>query len=287
MNLRGNPMKKVLESVPMTQAPVRIQRFEDHYSHRRIHWHEEIELLYFTEGTAVTACNLQEYRVKKGDLLVVNGRELHTGNLSLSHSVFYCIQLHSGFFQNTLGTDHVIFHSLIQDPHCVELLDQILLHWHRGGYRDEIALRRITYQLLEYLALSHASVAQEGKKEQMRYQKSDTFYSIVKYLEQTYEADHRIEDLAAHFFMSPSYFSHLFKSLSGKSVMTYLTELRISRAKLLLEQEDCPVSEVATKVGYNDGNYFARIFKSTTGQTPSQYRNACRRQKNIECSSLS
>ena len=269
-------MKKVFEALPMTQVPVRIQRFEDHYSHRRVHWHEEIELLYFTEGTAVTACNLQEYRVKPGDLLVVNGRELHTGNLSLAHSVFYCIQLHSGFFQNTLGGDHVIFHSLIQDPHCVELLDQVLFHWHQGGYQNEIAVRKLTYQLLEYLVLSHATVVQE-EGAQRRYQKSDTFYSIVKYLEQTCEADHKIKDLAAHFFMSPSYFSHLFKSLSGKSVMTYLTELRISRAKLLLEQEDCPVSEIATRVGYNDGNYFARIFKATTGQTPSQYRNENRR----------
>ncbi len=78
--------------------------------------------------------------------------------------------------------------------------------------------------------------------------------------------------LANELFLSPTYFSRLFKEKSGRQFSEYLVERRISRAKLLLTSTDLAVSEISRQVGYTEANSFSRVFKAKTGKTPLQYR---------------
>ena len=75
-------MHKSYESLPVFAYPIRVRKFVDYHSVDHIHWHEEIELLYFAEGEGVISCNLKEYTVKAGDIVFVNGKEaaLYTDN---------------------------------------------------------------------------------------------------------------------------------------------------------------------------------------------------------------
>ncbi|GAL20851.1 transcriptional regulator AraC family [Vibrio maritimus] len=52
----------------------------------------------------------------------------------------------------------------------------------------------------------------------------------------------------------------------------YITWVRMERAKFMLKKYDFKLQEVATRCGYQDVNYFFRVFKSRSGQTPSEYR---------------
>ena len=88
------------EKLKLGTYPINVSKFVNHYSGNRIHWHEEIELLYFTKGSAVISCNLQEESVKQGDILFINGKELHTGILSKADSHYYCIHIDTRFFSN-------------------------------------------------------------------------------------------------------------------------------------------------------------------------------------------
>lgn len=72
--------------------------------------------------------------------------------------------------------------------------------------------------------------------------------------------------------MTPNYFSSLFKKEIGQSTVNYITNLRISKAKELLEKTDKSVVGIAELIGYNDSNYFFRVFKKNAGVTPQQYR---------------
>ena len=72
--------------------------------------------------------------------------------------------------------------------------------------------------------------------------------------------------------ISPYYFSKLFKEEAGITFIEYLTTLRMTKAKALLSDPAIPVKEVGTKVGYQDPNYFSRIFKRYTGKTPTEFR---------------
>ena len=89
--------------------------------------------------------------------------------------------------------------------------------------------------------------------------------------------DLTIAELASHFNMSVSYFAHFFKQYAQKSVIEYINELRILRAKTFLEKEEASISEIAIRVGFSDINYFSRKFKSISGITPTEYRNNCKK----------
>lgn len=70
--------------------------------------------------------------------------------------------------------------------------------------------------------------------------------------------------------------ARLFKKQTGKSIVNYITEYRIEKAKELLDSPDIPIGIVASKVGYGNYSYFSKLFKDVTGYTPNEYRKSLR-----------
>ncbi len=95
-----------------------------------------------------------------------------------------------------------------------------------------------------------------------------------RYIRENYRRDISMQDLAGAMNYSEAYFCKLFKQCFNKNFTAYLTEYRVKEAKRLLEQPTINVKEVGKAVGYMDPNYFARVFKRITGQTPTEYRSA-------------
>ncbi|WP_018133182.1 response regulator [Effusibacillus pohliae] len=93
----------------------------------------------------------------------------------------------------------------------------------------------------------------------------------MSYLQQRYAQDIRLEDVASHVGLSPSYFSRVFKEAYGVTFTDALTQIRMEEAKKRLQQGES-VKAVALSVGYRDPNYFTRMFKKVTGRSPRAYR---------------
>lgn len=72
---------------------------------------------------------------------------------------------------------------------------------------------------------------------------------------------------------NPSYVSRLFKQATGTNLFDYIINVRISRAKELLEDNSASIQGVAHAVGFDSSQYFATAFKKITGMTPNEYRN--------------
>lgn len=81
-----------------------------------------------------------------------------------------------------------------------------------------------------------------------------------------------VADLAAMAAMSSSHFASLFKEQIGIPVLQYQTQLRMARARELLDTTDRPVASIAAAVGYVDAFYFSRHFRTVHGTTPLRYR---------------
>lgn len=95
----------------------------------------------------------------------------------------------------------------------------------------------------------------------------------VKYLSEHLDApDLSLESVAAHVNLSPSYFSKIFKEVTGVAFTTYVTDLRLEKARDFLLHTDLPVQEICFKVGYNAPAYFIKQFKARYGFTPYDYR---------------
>lgn len=95
---------------------------------------------------------------------------------------------------------------------------------------------------------------------------------INQYLQENYMYDISMQDLAKKMNYSEAYFCSLFKQCFGKNFTPYLTEYRVEEAKKLLEQPTVSIKDAGKAVGYGDSNYFAKVFKRITGQSPTEYR---------------
>ena len=71
--------------------------------------------------------------------------------------------------------------------------------------------------------------------------------------------------------MSESYFSMLFKKEVGENCIAYINRKKVEAAMAMLD-EDYLIYEVAEKLGFDNSNYFGKVFKKYTGLTPEQYR---------------
>lgn len=94
----------------------------------------------------------------------------------------------------------------------------------------------------------------------------------IQYIQENYNENIAINELAERYGMSPNYFSSVFKKELKQSTVNYITEFRIKKAREYLVETDKSVVEIAKKVGYEDSQYFFRVFKKSTGLTPLQYR---------------
>jgi len=95
---------------------------------------------------------------------------------------------------------------------------------------------------------------------------------VQNYIRLNLEKDLTLDRLAAFTHLSPGYLSRQFKRNVGKNLSTFISNQRIERAKALLEKGDQKNYEVAQAVGIEDPVYFSRVFRKTTGLSPSEYR---------------
>jgi two-component system response regulator YesN len=106
-----------------------------------------------------------------------------------------------------------------------------------------------------------------------RQQKINSIIEIAdNYLMENYTEDITLEDIARLVNLSPYYFSRFYKETSGINFIDRLINIRIEKAKHYFESTDLSLKEVSGMVGYQDPNYFSKLFKKMTGYTATEYK---------------
>ena len=98
-----------------------------------------------------------------------------------------------------------------------------------------------------------------------------TISLALKYINEHYDKDISLYDVAKYVNMSACYFSRFFKQYTGKKFSDYLIDIRIEKAKKLIIEGKYRVSEICDMVGYRSVSYFGKIFKLMTDCTPREY----------------
>ncbi|WP_310604708.1 response regulator [Anaerosporobacter sp.] len=96
---------------------------------------------------------------------------------------------------------------------------------------------------------------------------------IMEFINQKYQDyELSVSEISDHVYLTPNYMMMLFKKRMGKTVLQYLTEVRMEAAKELLKDGRIKLTEVAIKVGFRDSNYFSKVFHKYVGVSPRIYR---------------
>lgn len=96
---------------------------------------------------------------------------------------------------------------------------------------------------------------------------------IMNYIEDHYSEKISLDQIAENMYLSPFYISRIFKSETGNAPIRYLINIRLEKARELLEGGyEGSIQEVAALVGYDDAYHFSKLFKKRYGISPSQAR---------------
>lgn len=97
------------------------------------------------------------------------------------------------------------------------------------------------------------------------------FDKLVLELNDSYNKDWDVSKMAALCNMSASHFQHFFKEKNKIPPMRYLIELRLAKAREMMQNSSLNIKQVASLVGYEDPLYFSRLFTKFTGQSPTSF----------------
>lgn len=157
------------------------------------------------------------------------------------------------------------FSTPLGDPYTLELLrkDNPTL-----GSEQLIKL----YLEILLIKLIRESADTEKRQAHKIYNKnSSRINEICNYLESNSDKDISFNDICMHFSISGSVLKKLFSENLGCGAMEYFANCKIEKAKLMLREGTCNISEIAMALSYSSVYYFSRAFKKSTGMTPTEY----------------
>lgn len=83
-----------------------------------------------------------------------------------------------------------------------------------------------------------------------------------------------LEQMATRIEVSPFYLSKLFKEETGENFISYITTVRLDKAREMLADQRLSIKEISHDIGYSDQNYFSKLFRKKFSMTPTEYRNS-------------
>lgn len=102
--------------------------------------------------------------------------------------------------------------------------------------------------------------------------KSTLVCECEKYIEENYEKYITVSEISRHIGVSLSYLSRIFKEATGNTIINYMNEKKIEKAREYLEKTDMKIYEIAEKLGFENTTYFSYFFKKYVGMSPKEYK---------------
>jgi AraC-like DNA-binding protein len=178
-------------------------------------------------------------------------------------------QLASSFFLSPLAPLSILpsEHSRLRDR--IELFEEIYSSYALGYIKEYMIYSSICL----YLFLASFLWVEQYRYIQLPSLKEYPFSSrVIHYMQENLEKNLSLNQLAAYFKYSPSHFSMLFLKETGASPINYFIRLKIQKACQYVALTNLKLSEIATRLGFEEPAYFTRIFTKIMGVSPSAYR---------------
>jgi AraC family transcriptional activator of pobA len=252
-----------------------------------LHWHEHMELIYMVEGEAVFDIGNQSFAAAAGDILFVNGGQLHSGYSIHNQGVnFYAIVYNPSLLfgsvldahqAQTIGPflngDHFLPNLIKKtDAYYTETKQWIL------NTIDEFTHKAFAYevnikaylQLILVLFSRHSSIKVSHTQKNVR--QAEMLKPVITYMEKAYSHKISLEQAAKLVNLSTHHFCKSFKKMTGRTFIEYLHIIRINEAERLLKKTEIPITRIAEQVGFCNINYFDKVFKKVKKYSPSNAR---------------
>lgn len=253
------------------------------------HWHDELELLFVTEGKAKFQLETSYYEVHAGQALFINSGEIHAGYPLNNSPCNFCAVVfhHNLLFSNAFDAVQSKYiepllkrqysypcHILGQEPWQHKILSQLALlieQCQLKPFAYELFAKGLLYTILS-LIISNSTLQLSSDSLAGTTYKTTRLKKVLNYIQMNYSRRITISELAILINMSEGHFCRFFKSMVHKTPIEYINYYRITKASSLLQDTSKKVLEIAIETGFDNLSYFIITFKSHMNCTPNQYR---------------
>ena len=221
----------------------------------------------------------REFQFKKGSLVSLEpGTEItvypHEKNQLCQ---YVSISVKKNFVERiafeAFGRDKIKFDKL-ENTYSRQLLESINnfeFELTNFGNKYPIMLQSIATQIT-FLLLRDTFTGSQGYNEMSITNDGDYVTKAIDYMKKYYSCSITIDGICRAIYLSPSYFSRMFKSKIGMTPYKFLLELRLAKAKELLLESTFPIEEASRLCGFANSAHLATAFKESEGLSPSEYR---------------
>lgn len=212
------------------------------------------------------------YHIKSGEGFLISPRQVNTYYADQNHPWEYTwvefdgLRVKEALELAGLSIDHPVYHSNARDL-SLELKNE-MLYIAQNSDQSPFHLIGHLYLFLDYLTRSSAS------RKILRGGKLQDFYirEATSFIEQNFQNDITVEDIAAFCNLNRSYFGKIFRDSVGKSPQEFLISYRMTKAAELLKLTQFPIRDISNAVGYPSQLHFSRAFKKVYGISPREWR---------------
>ena len=251
--------------------------FADTSKQTLTHYHDCHQILFVTSGTSCLRLNGREQPIHAGNILIISRFEEHSIFHASDDYKRYVLRIrpHAKYTDNPklyslLFNRPEHFHNILQagaDFADIRHLFDRLLREYTSENKMKAEMSELLLNELLVFIYRHASFTDTT---------IDTaVFEVISGVQELLAAEFResfsLRALSARFCVSQSFLSHNFKKVTGVSVMEFLLSCRLAEAKKMLVKTDEPVGKIVEQCGFSDFSNFCRIFKKSTGMTPSDY----------------
>lgn len=251
------------------------------------HSHNFFEIVFIKSGSGLHQINENHYPMLSGDIYIMAPEDSHCATLdkalSIVNILFQPTLFHEKDWQylkslpglNILSNDHNKnnLHKLALSPSHVDTITSLYLkikaECNQKDAGWEINARNACAEIL--ITMSRAWITYGNQKLQTHLSQGP-ISKALQYIYENWNKEIKVNDLAKQVHLSKNYFGELFQNETGMTVQQYINKLKIDHARLLLEDKALNINTIADMVGYQDANYFSRIFKKNYSMTPKEYR---------------
>ena len=250
------------------------------------HWHNEWEIIYVRDGKFHFYVDGRSFVLRKNEALVIDRYAIHTSanyeagnglgyNCFVFGEKFLCPDPESYIYHHyfkKLDSGSITLTQSITGAHKYEheILNH-LQHLDKLSYKPETNALSIQILLLSIfnILLQEQAFTSNTKKSNVQ---NELVKSALLYFNQKYHEPLQIADIAKSLNISIDHFIRLFKAAVGITPKQYIQYLRVQKALSIMKlSPDLLISDIAQRTGFDDVNYFSRVFKKSTGLSPSQY----------------
>lgn len=214
----------------------------------------------------------REYRIKSGQGFLISPKQINTYFADEEHPWEYVwvefdgLKVKEAMELAGLTFDQPLYRSNARD--LSQLLKEELLYIAQHADASPFHLIGHMYLILDYLTRSSSSrkLLQSGRLRDYYIREATHF------VEQNFQNDISVEDMAAACSLNRSYFGKIFREAVGKSPQEFLISYRMNKAAELLKLTKLSIGDISNAVGYANQLHFSRAFKSVYGISPKQWR---------------